>query len=335
MTHVTLESDLIDGERADPGTAEDSTLDRLAPVDARTLYRVWEREHWSADALNFERDRLEWAAVDSDRRAGATEAIAPVLIALEHTAAFFPLLIESAEDEHERAFLTTQRADEVRHRYFFDRVWREVWASDEQVRSAGLAKARARCDESFRDVFDPWARRVVERLRVNPQDIDAKVEAVVMHYLVVKALLGLTAIHFAVNYFERVSILASVCDGLRHVTRDEHRHVAWATWYLRTRCAADPLHHGGLVQTSLHDLLPAVVSIMIDGGMAACEAGDSSEYLGYSAAELNYFALMALLRRLRVIGGETTEIQQLAASGAWRASRMLSVSATSGGARAR
>lgn len=318
MSNVTLGEDRIDSERADPGTAEDSTLDRLEAIEARTLLTARAQERWSLESCDLDADRRDWPALDAETRAAVVATLVPVFSALDRDVRLFAALPVASADEDERAFLSAQREDETLHARVFAAML-DGWAPSETERVA----AQARCELAFADLFDPRAQRTMARLEANPGDVAAKVEAVAMHHLVVKALLGLTATHFAADYCTQRGILPGLGTALHHVKRDLHRQVAWATWWLRNRMLADA-GTGPIVERALMELLPVVVSVLIEGGMAACcEGTDSSEFLGYSSAELNYYALMALVRRLRVMGGETTEIQQFAASGAWRASRLM------------
>ena len=45
--------------------------------------------------------------------------------------------------------------------------------------------------------------------------------------------MGLTGMHFLLDYFAKHSLFPGITAGLRNVERDEHRHVAYGTWFLR------------------------------------------------------------------------------------------------------
>jgi ribonucleoside-diphosphate reductase beta chain len=312
------ESDLID-----PATVEDPILDPVEPIVPRDLYFLWEKRHWAAGAINFEQDRRDWAGLSQDTRSMVINSVAPFFAGEERVAAAFAPILLSADDEQEAAFLATQQVDEARHMQFFDRFWREVFLPDEDRRRAAVESARARCNEAFTELFDRRLMQAVDRLRANPRDTDAKVEAVAIYHLVIEAAMGLTGQHFLLDYFEKHAILPGIAQGFRNIKLDEHRHVAWGTWYLRRKCREDE-RYGAIVQSTLLALLPIVASVLIEGGLAgACDGLDPVEFLDYPSAEVCHFALFGLSRRLKVIGGATDDVQRFAASGAWRASRVL------------
>jgi ribonucleoside-diphosphate reductase beta chain len=314
---------LQDSEQCDPGVVDDSKLDQLEAFPPRRFYFLWENRHWSVGALNFDQDRLDWAAMQEAQRETFMGTIAPFFAGEERIAISFAPIILSADDEQEAAFFATQQADEARHMQLFDRFWREIAAPDLENRRPPSSSARARCNEAFGELFDRRLAQALDRLRLNPRDADAKVEAITIYYLIVEGIMGLTGLHFLIGYLKRNSILQAVATGLRNVERDEHQHVGYGTWFLRRKCREDA-RYGRIVQSTLMELLPVVASVLIEGGIdACCEGLEPVEVLDYPSAAVTSFALLALSRRLKVIGGATGEIQRFAASWAWRAARTL------------
>jgi len=318
----TLATFVADGEEGDPATVDEAKLDQLKLVGPRRLYLLWESRHWAASALDFEQDRRDWAEIPDAGRNLLIQSLAPFFAGEERVAAAFPPIVLSADDEQESAFLSTQQVDEARHMQFFDRFWREVFLPDEQESEAAVSQARARCNEAFTELFDRRLMGAVDRLRLDPRDVDAKVEAVTIYHLIVEGMLGLAGQHFALEYLRTNEILPGIAEGFANVKRDEHRHVAWGTWFLREKCRESD-RHGAIVQDTLMELLPVAAGVMVEDGVGVCDGLDESEYLGYPSIELNLYALRGLSRRLKVIGGATEEIQQFAASSAWRAERFL------------
>jgi ribonucleoside-diphosphate reductase beta chain len=206
---------------------------------------------------------------------------------------------------------------------FFDRLWNEVLAYDEPAAEAAVQDARRRCNEAFTELFDRRLMDAVDRLRLSPTDTEAKVGAVALYHLVIEGTMGLTGQHFIHDYLERKGTFPTTATGFRNVMRDEHRHVAYGTWFLRRRCAEGD-RYGQLVQSLLMETLPIAASVLIEGGVGgSCDGLDEFDFLDYQSEQLNHFALSALARRLKLIGGATEEIQRFAASGAWRAARVL------------
>ena len=311
---VELEPDLDLGGAAGPAGSPRSSL-------PRRLYFIWERQPWAVAALDFSQDRRDWLALDDDRRAMLIRSMAPFFAAEERVASLLAPVILAADDDDERAFLATQQADEARHMLFFERFWREAFRPDPEAAGSAIQDARARCNEAFTELFDRRLTQAMDRLRADPRDVDAKVEAVAIYHLIVEGTLGMTGMHFVIDFCARHAILPGIAQGLRLVRRDELRHVAWGTWYLRERCREDE-RYGQIVQRAVTELLPVAASVFVEGGIAVCDGLDPCEFLDYPSPQLNYVALSALARRLKTIGGATKEVQSFAASGAWRASRV-------------
>ena len=324
---MTSESDhgstlVANGDEVDPANIDEARLAQLRPLGPRRLYLLWESRHWAASALDFEQDRRDWAEFPQAGRDLLVGSFAPIFAGEERVAAMFPPIVLSADDEYEAAFLSTQQVDEARHTLFFDRFWREVFLPDPEASEAAVADARARCNDAFTELFDRRLMASVERLRLDPRDVEAKVEAVAIYHLIVEGMLGLSGLNFALKYLRANDVLPGIAEGFANVKRDEHRHVGWGTWFLRAKCRESD-RYGAIVQDTLMDLLPVAAAVTVEDGSGACDGLDACEFLGFPSADLNRYALRALARRLKVIGGATDEVRQFAESGAERAELAL------------
>jgi ribonucleoside-diphosphate reductase beta chain len=313
---------VANGDDVDPATVDDARLAQLRLLTPRRLYLLWESRHWASSALDFEQDRRDWAEFPEAGRELMVQSLAPIFAGEERVAAMFPPIALSADNDDEAAFLATQQVDEARHTQFFVRFWREVFLPDTGAGEAAIADARARCNEAFTELFDRRLMASVERLRLDPRDVEAKVEAVAIYHLVVEGMLGLTSLNFALKYMRTNDILPGIAEGFANVKRDEHRHVAWGTWFLRAKCRESD-QYAAIVQDTLLELLPVAASVAVDDGQGACDGLDACEFLGFPSAEISRYALRSLSRRLKVIGGATEEVQQFAESGASRAELAL------------
>ena len=309
---------VANGDNVDPATVDDSRLAQLRPLTPRRLYVLWESRHWASSALDFEQDRRDWAEFPQAGRDLLVHSLAPIFAGEERVAALFPPIVLSAESDDEEAFLSTQQVDEARHTQFFVRFWREVFLPDADASEAAIADARSRCNDAFTELFDRRLTASVDRLRLDPRDIEAKVEAVAIYHLIVEGMLGLTSLSFALKYVRANDVLPGIAEGFANVKRDEHRHVGWGTWFLREKCRESD-RYGSIVQDTLLELLPVAASVAVDDAQGACDGLDACEFLGFPSAEINRYALRGLARRLKVIGGATEEAQRFAESGAARA----------------
>ena len=208
----------------------------------------------------------------------------------------FSGLVMAYEDEQEEAFLTTQQVDEARHMQFFDRWFREVAGIDGGIRER-LAASRADVTDAFVELFDDRLVQMGERLIADPSDMDAKVAFVTNYHMVIEGTLALTGQHFMLDYYETNDLLPGFAEGFGNIARDEHRHVAYGTWFLQQKCREE--RYRVRVQETLNELLPLAAGVLVPKGYAL---GDDYEFFGYTAQEQAEFAYSALARRMKVIG---------------------------------
>jgi len=99
------------------------------------------------------------------------------------------------------------------------------------------------------------------------------------------------------DYYENNALLPGFAEGFANIARDEHRHVAYGTWFLQQKCGEE--RYRARVQETLNDLLPLAAGVLVPKGYAL---GDDYEFFGYTSQEQAEFAYSALTRRLKVIG---------------------------------
>jgi ribonucleoside-diphosphate reductase beta chain len=146
-------------------------------------------------------------------------------------------------------------------------------------------------------LFDEHLVEACDRLMADRSDLEAKVDFVTTYHMVIEGTLALSGQYFITDHLEKRGILPGFLEGFRHISQDEHRHVAYGTWFLKEKCQDPALARR--VQDKLTELLPVAASVFVPPGL---QLGDDYEILGYSSDEVNQFAFTALSRRLRVIG---------------------------------
>jgi ribonucleoside-diphosphate reductase beta chain len=208
----------------------------------------------------------------------------------------FSGLVMAAEDKHEEAFLLTQQVDEARHAQHFNRVFEQVFAYDGSFEQR-LIKAREDLNDDYFTLFDGHLVESHQALLSDPSSIEAKVDFVTLYHMVIEGTLALTGQYFQTGNLEARGILSGHLEGFRKISQDEHRHVAYGTWFLQQK-ARDP-ELAKRVQDKLAETLPAAAGVLVPPGY---KLGDEYEYLGYTSDEMNDFAFTALSRRLKVIG---------------------------------
>jgi ribonucleoside-diphosphate reductase beta chain len=285
--------------QGDPATiTDDAYLNRtLKLMDPQQLYELWERQQWQSQAIDLERDKEQWAALPEEDKEEHLWGLSSFFVGEERVTTQFSGLVMAYENEQEEAFLTTQQVDEARHMQFFDRYYREVLGVDHEFIQERLAAVRVHVTDAFVELFDERLVKAGERLIADPSDLDAKVDFVTAYHMVMEGTLALTGQHFMLDYYEKQGLLPGFQEGFGNIARDEHRHVAYGTWFLQQKCADERMR--GRVQATLNELLPLAAGVLVPKGYAL---GDDYEFFGYSSQEQAEFAYSALSRRLKVIG---------------------------------
>jgi ribonucleoside-diphosphate reductase beta chain len=289
--------------QGDVGTMTDeSKLSSVKLMNPQQLYELWERQPWSAHAIDLEPDKEAWVStVSQEEKEQLAYNLSAFFIGEERVATQFTGLVRSYEDVSEEAFLTTQQVDEVRHAQFFNRFYAEVLKRDGTFESR-LDEARNDVNEAFIQMFDVELVNAQERLLANPGDIEAKVDFIVLYHMIIEGTLALTGQHFMQDFLEKTGKLPGLLEGYTRISQDEHRHVAYGTWFLKEK-AKDPAFKRRIAQ-KLMEFMPLAQGVLVPPGV---EDPYDYEILGYHSSETNKFAFMALSRRLKVIGVNLAE----------------------------
>ncbi len=278
--------------------SDDAYLTRtLKLMGPQQLYELWERQQWQSQAIDLERDKEQWAALPEEQKDEHLWGLSSFFVGEERVTTQFSGLVMAYEDEQEEAFLTTQQVDEARHMQFFDRYYREVMGLDQRGIADRLAFARNDVTDAFVELFDERLVETGKRLIADPSDVEAKVDFIATYHMVIEGTLALTGQHFMLDYYEKRELLPGFAEGFSNIARDEHRHVAYGTWYLQQKCGELAMRER--VQRTLAELLPLAAGVLVPKGYSV---GDEYEFFGYTSQEQAEFAYSALSRRLKVIG---------------------------------
>jgi ribonucleoside-diphosphate reductase beta chain len=293
---ATLEELALQG---DPGTlGSDAQAQKLKLMTPQELYLLWERQQWLSQEIDFSKDKSDWSSLTGDIKEQALWGMSAFYIGEERVTTEFSGLVMSYQDEQEEAFLATQQVDEARHMQFFDRFIREVVGVDDADISARLEQMRENVNDAFVKLFDEELVEAGRRLVADPSDLESKVDFITAYHLVIEGTLALTGQEFITRYWVQNDLLPGFVEGFEKVARDEHRHVAYGTWFLKETAGKDEGLADRLRQT-LTDLLPLAAEVLVPPGR---QLGEDWELLGYTAKEVNEFAFQSLSRRLKAIG---------------------------------
>jgi ribonucleoside-diphosphate reductase beta chain len=264
--------------------------------DPQALYRQWEGAQWNPFEVDLTADRDHWSGMGEEDKELVLWALSSLLVAEERIATKFSSLVMAYDSEEEESYLATQQVDEVRHLQFYARYQDEVIADPGAI-GDHVERARAQLSDAFRTIFDEGLVGAHDRLSRDPSDRGAKVDFVSIYHLVIEGTLGVTAFNFITRYLEQEGLLPGFVEGYSQIARDEQRHLAYGTWFLREAVAADPAT-GDRIRGTLRDLLPAVAA-----SLAPPDRGDTDwAALGATAEEIREFALGGLSRRLSIVG---------------------------------
>jgi ribonucleoside-diphosphate reductase beta chain len=284
-------------QQGDVGTmSDDSKLADVKLMTPQQLYELWERQPWSAHALDFSKDVEDWGTFPDEDKHDMVWGLSSFFVGEERVTTQFSGLVMAYGDQSEEAFLTSQQVDEARHTQFFARFYDEVVGIAGGI-DAQLERVREELNDAFVTLFDEHLVDACSRLVQDPSDVDAKVDFVTTYHMVIEGTLALTGQNFITDFFEKRGKLPGFVEGFKKVARDEHRHVAYGTWFLKEACADSALAQR--VQDKLAQLLPIAAGVLVPKGKDPFGEWD---LLGYSSQEVNEFAFRALSRRLKVIG---------------------------------
>jgi len=288
--------------QGDVGTITDeSKLSSVKLMTPQQLYELWERQSWQSHTIDFTRDKHDWASMDAELRGRLAWNLSSFFVGEERVTTQFSGLVMAYESQSEEAFLATQQVDEARHAQHFNRFYDQVLAIDGTFEDR-LQRARGDLNDAFIEMFDgvlvDWGQRLVE----NPHDIEAKVDFVTLYHMIIEGTLALTGQYFLTDFMDRKQILPGWVEGFKLISQDEHRHVAYGTWFLREK-ASDPALKQRIAER-LVELIPLASGVLVPQG------ADPDDYsiLDYSMEETNTFAFNALNRRLKVIGIDVSNL---------------------------
>jgi ribonucleoside-diphosphate reductase beta chain len=293
-------------ERADFQATADPALnanaDRTSNVKLLTyteLYLLWERQQWLTQELDFSRDRQDWhERITPEERFQRMYGLSSFFIGEQRVAEELGPIMRAAPTEDQRIFLGTQIADEARHVRFFERFYREVGVLESKELAAMLEETSEHLNDNFGRLFDEMLKERTDRLSVEPEDEEALVGAVTLYHMVIEGMLALTGQHFIMDYNEREGTLPAFVEGFQNVARDEHRHVAFGSVFLREKAAEDDRFKQA-IQRTLEEALPVADKVL---SPPWAPEDEDYEMFGYSLSQTREFAGTCLMRRLKVIG---------------------------------
>ena len=284
---------------SDPAVQEAADRGPVTLLTYKELYALWERQQWRTQDIDFSRDREDWhQRFDDAERFQRMYGLASFFIGEQRVAEELGPIMRAAPTEDQRIFLCTQIADEARHVRFFERFYREVGVMESSELPDLLAANEEHLNENFNVLFDELLKSRVDRLAVAPDDGEVLVEAITLYHMVIEGMLALTGQHFIIDYNESQGTLPGFVEGFNNIARDEHRHVAFGSVFLREKAQEDDRYKAA-IQRVLEESAPVADQVLSPPWV---EHEENWELFGISRDETRQFAATALNRRLKAIG---------------------------------
>jgi ribonucleoside-diphosphate reductase beta chain len=295
---VTQRTDRADFQATrDPAVMAGADSGEVNLLGYDELYRLWERQQWAVQDLDFTQDRIDWhERIPDEERYQRMYGLSSFFIGEQRVADELGPMMRACPEEEMRIFLCTQIADEARHVQFFNRFYEEVGVLESDSLTARLEETSPHLSPSFHTLFDELLHSKVDRLAREPEDLETLVETITLYHMVIEGMLALTGQHFIITYNEDQDTLPGFVEGFNNVARDEHRHVAFGARFLRDMAGRDERYREAITRT-LVECGPAA-----DGVLVPPFYEDGMELFGVSLEETREFAMKALERRLKVIG---------------------------------
>ena len=201
------------------------------PLD---LYQRWERQQWSASALDFSLDRDQWAKLSPQVHEQLEGTFRGFFFGERAVTNTLATLVHAAPAEPDRLFLATQLVDEARHAYFFDRFFKEALGIEDAFGEPDDIDPAEPDDYGI--IFDPERgelARATEAVRWDPADYATGVQSVTVYHIMIEGILALTGQRLILRILRNNDLLPAFRAGFTAVTRDESRHVSYGIWALR------------------------------------------------------------------------------------------------------
>ena len=267
------------------------------PID---LYQRWERQHWSATAIDFGEDRRQWRSMSQAAREPFESSFVAFFFGEQAVTDTLSPMVHAAPDEDNRLFLSTQLVDEARHSYFFARFFNEALGVEGGLRGALARAAEARqFGGGYGRIFEPQdgeLARVTEAVRAEPGDYGLWVQSVTLYHLMIEGVLALPGQRRILRLTRLNDLLPGFRAGFTAVTRDESRHVSYGVWALREAVRAG---HEPDIRTIVDRTLPYCVGIGGNPEVKLPRAQDVPPTMRLDPREQWAFVVDSITKRLR------------------------------------
>src|SRR3954454_4712441 len=220
------------------------------------LYARWERGNWRATEIDFSQDRVDWRErLTEEQRRSALWLYTLFFHGEDSVTDNLSPYIDAAPLEEQKYFLTTQQVDEARHTVFFKRFLHEVVGVGDGSTGSVLAGTASQLTWGHRQIFGRLDR-MADELRKDHSNVQLA-RAVTLYHLVIEAGLAQSGQHMIERFLEQHDVLPGFREGIRNVSLDEQRHIAFGVRLLADLYREDPGPVRDAIVSMIREVLPA------------------------------------------------------------------------------
>jgi ribonucleotide reductase beta subunit family protein with ferritin-like domain len=232
-------------------------------ISYEDLYARWEHGNWRASEIDFTVDRQQWLQTftDLDRR-GALWIYSMFFHGEDSVTDNLSPYIDAAPREEQKYFLATQQVDEARHAVLFARFMREVVGTGSDTASS-LAATRPELSWGFKKVFGRLDR-MADELRTD-RSKPKLAQAITLYHLIVEAALAQPGQHLIEESLTRRDLLPGFREGMRNVSKDEQRHIAFGVKMVADLARQDPECRPA-IEELLREIFPYTAAVFVPPG---------------------------------------------------------------------
>lgn len=277
-----------------------------AQITYQDLYARWEKGNWSATEIDFSQDRVDWhERMTPEQREAALWLFCLFFHGEDSVTDNLTPYIDAAPLEEQKYFLATQQVDEARHSVFFKRFVDEVVGrGGDGTIGGGLRATEQLLTWGHRKVFG-HLDEVAASLRKDrsPRNL---ARAVTMYHLVVEGTLAQPTQHKIDEALAAMDVLPGFREGMRNVSLDEQRHIAFGVRLLADLHAEDPAGVQDAIVEKFREVLPWTTAVALPPGRDLAY----TECVGIDLTDLFEEGAMLLEQRLRAIGLRLDELDR-------------------------
>ncbi|MGW2812639.1 ribonucleotide-diphosphate reductase subunit beta [Streptomyces sp. NPDC001415] len=265
------------------------TAQRMKP---QALYERWEKQQWSAQAIDLEQDRVDYEKrLPRSARKALEESIATFIIGEYTGLDLLAPILTGAPEEIDHLYLGTQIADETRHTQLMLRLGEEVLGLDPDPKRM-LVQAWNLCTPPHR-ALSRLETEIIREVQERPADYETWLRTVTLFHLISEGVLALVGQRAIVQSLHEVPLLPGVKAGFTAMCRDESRHVSFGLHALRQGVREG---HADAIRDVIEQAAPLALAIEEGGDVEDSETGTTMRSLGIDS----------LRRQLRLIGIDET-----------------------------